>query len=67
MSMVHAAYTTRSIPRKIFNRIASKVKTAEPTATDKSVGLKTYYLTRIIANNLFFNPQALNLYQPMPN
>jgi len=66
LSMVHGAYTSRVLPRKVFNRIAQKVKIAEPKATDNIVGLKTYYITRIIANNLFFNPQALSFFQAMP-
>jgi len=65
LSMVHASYSSRVLPRKIFNLLASKIQKAEPTASDRTVGLKVYYIKRILANNLFFNPQALNLYQPM--
>jgi len=65
VSMIHGSYVSRVLPRKIFNRLAAKVRKVEPKASARTVGLKVYYLTRIIANNLFFNPQALNFYEPM--
>jgi len=65
LSMIHGSYVSRVLPRKIFNRLAAKVRKVEPKASARTVGLKVYYLTRIIANNLFFNPQALNFYEPM--
>jgi len=65
LTIIHAAYTNRVLPRKVFNYFAKLVSMKNPELPDRAVALKVYYLTSIMGNNLMFHPKSLNFYKSL--